>query len=233
MALYLWLFWQYLKGKGWPSSTAETRRLNLRANVLSPRAWRWSLGAGSLAAASLIALRQFVEKLVELPAPLLPDVSQYPFFTVLLIFLMSSAVAGIVEEAGYRGYMQAPIERRHGPVVAILVAGTVFALGHFSHAWMSWRLLPYYLAGSTIFGVLAYLTGSILPGLILHTSVDALRYVQLLWLGTSTPQVLIWETGADLKFWANVLAFIGLGATAIWAYYKLAAVVRSEPKLAN
>jgi hypothetical protein len=89
------------------------------------------------------------------------------------------------------------------------------------------------LAGSTIFGVLAYLTGSILPGLILHTSVDALRYVQLLWLGTSTPQVLIWETGADLKFWANVLAFIGLGATAIWAYYKLAAVVRSEPKLAN
>ncbi|MCI0690689.1 CPBP family intramembrane metalloprotease [candidate division KSB1 bacterium] len=233
MALYLWLFWQYLKGKGWPPSTAETRRMNLRANALSPRAWRWSLGAGSLAAASLIALRQFAERLVDLPAPLFPEVSQYPFVPVLLIFLMSSAVAGIVEEAGYRGYMQAPIERRHGPIIAIIVVGTVFAVGHFSHAWMSWRLLPYYLAGSTIFGVLAYLTGSILPGIVLHTIVDALRYIQLLWSSTATPQPLIGETGADLKFWTNVLAFIGLGATAIWAYYKLAAVVRSEPRLVN
>lgn len=228
MALYLWLFWQYLKGKGWPSATAETRRMNLRANALPPPVWRWSLGAGGLAAASLIALRQFVERLVDLPAPQLPEVSQYPFVSVLLIFLMSSAVAGIVEEAGYRGYMQAPIERRHGPIVAIIVAGTVFALGHFSHAWMSFRLLPYYLAGATVFGALAWLTGSILPGIILHTSVNALRYVQLLWLGTSAPPVLVWETGAGLKFWMNVLAFIILGATAVWAYYKLAAAVHCE-----
>lgn len=228
MALYLWLFWQYLQGKGWPASTAETRRMNLRANALPSRVWRWSLGAGGLAAASLIALRQFVERLVELPAPQLPEVSQYPFVSVLLIFLMSSAVAGIVEEAGYRGYMQAPIERRHGPVVAIIVAGIVFALGHFSHAWMSLRLLPYYLTGATVFGALAWLTGSILPGIILHASVNALRYFQLLWLETSAPPVLIWETGADLKFWMNVLAFIVLGATAAWAYYKLAAFVHRE-----
>ena len=31
MALVLWLMWQYLGGRWWPRSTAETRRHNLRA----------------------------------------------------------------------------------------------------------------------------------------------------------------------------------------------------------
>ena len=38
-ALYIWLFWRYARGEGWPRSTAEARRMNLRANRLSEDMW--------------------------------------------------------------------------------------------------------------------------------------------------------------------------------------------------
>lgn len=38
-ALYLWLFWRYLGGAGWPRMTAELRRTSLRANRLSAEVW--------------------------------------------------------------------------------------------------------------------------------------------------------------------------------------------------
>ena len=48
-ALYLWLFWRYLQGAGWPQSTAEARRTGLRANRLSSDVWGWRFSPGSLA----------------------------------------------------------------------------------------------------------------------------------------------------------------------------------------
>src|SRR5512145_379502 len=46
MALYLWLFWKYLRGEGWPQATSESRRTSLRANALSGNIWGKSLFAG-------------------------------------------------------------------------------------------------------------------------------------------------------------------------------------------
>ena len=65
---------------------------------------------------------------------------------------MASIVAGVVEEASFRGYMQGPIERRHGPVVAILVTGSVFGFAHFTHPEVTLILMPYYLAVAAIYG---------------------------------------------------------------------------------
>jgi hypothetical protein len=33
-ALFLWIFWRYLRGEWWPGSTSELRKKNLRANYL-------------------------------------------------------------------------------------------------------------------------------------------------------------------------------------------------------
>ena len=44
---------------------------------------------------------------------------------------MQSIVAGVTEEAAFRGYMQSIIERRYGIVMAILVNGLFFGLLHF------------------------------------------------------------------------------------------------------
>ena len=40
---------------------------------------------------------------------------------------------GVSEEAGFRGYMQGPLMRRYGPVVAVLVVSVVFWVAHFNH----------------------------------------------------------------------------------------------------
>lgn len=46
MALYLWIYWKYLGGAGWPRSTGDARRTSLRANCLTADIWGLSLLAG-------------------------------------------------------------------------------------------------------------------------------------------------------------------------------------------
>src|SRR5687767_15536912 len=100
----------------------------------------------------------------------LTDVSKpgnVPASTVMALLLMAAPVAGIVEEAAFRGYMQGPIERRHGLVVAILITGTMFAIAHLDFTLILW---PYYVAVAAIYGTVTSITGSILPAVVLHTA---------------------------------------------------------------
>lgn len=114
MAFYLWLYWRYLDGRGWPRLTARLRHAGLRANPLSSEVWGMSL------------------------------------------------LAGVVEETAFRGYMQGPVERRHGPIVAILVTGVIFGLLHYNHHPASvFAMLPFYIAVAAVYGGVTYLTNSI------------------------------------------------------------------------
>ena len=236
-ALYLWFFWRYLKGEGWPRSTADARRSSLRANSLSADVWSMAMFAGILGLSALLPLIGLMGRLVRLPVESQPIrvPPEMPFLTVFLLLVMASIVAGVVEEAAFRGYMQGPIERRHGPLVSLLATGVLFGLGHFTHHPDSViAMMPYYLAIAAIFGGLAWLTNSILPGIVLHAGGDVFSLTRLWatgqpeWQQTSTPPQLIWETGADAAFWGYLTAFILLGAAALWAYAALAAVVRQE-----
>ena len=235
MALYLWLFWRYLQGAGWPRSTAGARRTGLRANRLSSDVWGMALFAGVLGLTALLPFLGVLSRLVRLPAESQPIIvpPQMPFVTVFLLLVMASVVAGVVEEAAFRGYMQGAIERRHGPVVAIVATGALFGLAHFTHHPGSiFPMMPFYLAVAAIYGGLAYLTNSILPGLVLHAGGDVFSLTRLWttgqpeWQTSSTPPQLIWETGADPAFWGYLAAFIGIGAAAAWAYGTLGSVVR-------
>ena len=127
MAIYLWLYWRYfVRGTGWPRSTADARRMNARANALPHEAWGPALLAGLLGLASVLLLQGVLSRLVALPQQRDLDVSRYPAVTVLMWVVMSAVVAGVVEETSFRGYLQRPIERRHGPVIAILLTGSLF-----------------------------------------------------------------------------------------------------------
>jgi hypothetical protein len=132
--------------------------------------------------------------------------------------------------------MQRPIERRHGPVFAILVTGSLFGLAHFTHPEVTLILMPYYLAVAAIYGALAYLTNSILPSMVLHTGGNVLSAIGLFaggcaeWQASSTPKPLIWETGADASFWISCGAALIVGAAAVWAYAALASVARKSPQ---
>ncbi len=234
-ALYLWLFWRYLQGAGWPRSTVEARRTGLRANRLSSDVWGMALFAGVLGLTALLPLLGVLSRLVRLPAESQPIIvpPEMPFVTVFLLLVMASVVAGVVEEAAFRGYMQGAIERRYGPVVAILATGALFGLGHLTHHPDSMLpMMPFYLAVAAIYGGLAYLTNSILPGLVLHAGGDVFSLTRLWttgqpeWQTSSKPPQLIWETGTDPAFWGYLATFIVVGAAAVWAYATLASVVR-------
>jgi len=233
-ALYLWLFWRYVQGAGWPQSTAEARRTNCRANPLSAEVWRAALFAGGLGLVALVLFLRVVNRLVRLPAQSTGDLSHIPFVTLVSWLLMGSVVAGIVEEAAFRGYLQGPIERRHGPVVAILVTGSLFGFVHFTHPEVTLILMPYYLAVAAIYGALAYLTNSILPSMVLHAGGNVLGGIDLLargraeWQASSSPKPLIWETGADVSFWISCLALLIVGAATVWAYAMLATTRRQD-----
>ena len=140
-ALYIWFFWRYFKGAGPPDSTSEKRRASLRAESLSGRVWAWALVAGGLGIVALVLALQVANRLVLLPPQTLPDLGNVPESTVMALLLMAAPVAGIVEEAAFRGYMQGPIERRHGLVVAILITGTMFAIAHLDFTLILWPYL--------------------------------------------------------------------------------------------
>src|SRR4030095_15652715 len=112
----------------------------------------WSILAGGLGMVSVVGLAFLTPRLAEIPrdAFKLPiDFSAYPAWNVGSILLAISAVAGVVEEAGYRGYMLSGIERRHGWIVAVLVTGFLFFLDHhFSHAYATVVFLPFFMAVS-------------------------------------------------------------------------------------
>jgi membrane protease YdiL (CAAX protease family) len=129
-AVYLWYFWRYLKGVGPPESTALERGTSLRANRVSGHVWAWALLAGGLGIVCLVIALRVANRLVVLPEQHLPDLAHVPKVTVLSLLLMAAPVAGIVEEAAFRGYMQGPIERRYGLALAILITGTMFAVTH-------------------------------------------------------------------------------------------------------
>jgi len=224
-ALYLWVFWRYLNGAGLPESTMEERRASLRANRVPGRVWAWALLAGGLGIVALVLALRVANRLVVLPQQQLPDLALVPAVTVLSLLLMAAPVAGIVEEAAFRGYMQGPIERRYGLAVAILVTGTMFAVAHLDFTLILW---PYYVAVAAIYGTVTHLTRSILPAIVLHTggniysNLDLWLHGQAEWQASSGPTVLIWKTGADASFWISNLALVMVVAAMVWAHFRLA-----------
>lgn len=231
-AVYLWFFWRYLKGAGPPESTAEERRASLRAHRLTGRVWAWALLAGSLGVVALVLALRVANRLIALPEQKLPDLSQVPQVTVLSLLLMAAPVAGVVEEAAFRGYMQRPIERRQGLVVAILITGTMFAVAHLDFTLVLW---PYYVAVAAIYGTIAYLTNSILPAVVLHTAGNLYSNLDLWlqgkaeWQAATGPAELVWKSGADRAFRVAGLALFLVGAATVWAYLRLARAVRTAP----
>ena len=231
-ALYLWLFWRWARGAWWPRATAEARRTLCRANPVSDDAWGAAIGAGLLGLVTVLLLQGVLGRLVTLPQQQDIDPSKYPLATVAAWVLMSAAVAGVTEETAFRGYMQGPIERHYGPVIAILITGVLFGFLHFTHPEVTVALLPFYLAVAAVYGMLAYLTNSILPSVVLHGGGNVFVALGLFaggrseWQVTPTPQPLIWESGTDAAFWLTVGAMLVMGAVTVWAYVALARLRR-------
>jgi membrane protease YdiL (CAAX protease family) len=230
-ALWLWLFWWYLSGGGWPKSTSEMRRRDLRGGPLSGKVWRWAIVAGACGILCTTGLAFVLARLANVPRDAFKaqvDFSIYPRLTVIAALMAISATAGVVEEAGFRGYMLSPIQRRHGWSVAILITGLMFFLDHhLSHAYATFAFLPFFLAISVVHGLLVRFTGSIRPSIVLHGVADFLVLPVMYGLVGSFSVSPLWRTGFDKNFAVSLAVMLFFSVAAPFAFIRLSHVATS------
>jgi membrane protease YdiL (CAAX protease family) len=220
--LWLWFFWRYVSGDGWPRSTSHRRRDLLRARRLSPRVWGWALVAGGLSLAAVMGIAFMTYRFATLPdaayrAPF--EVDSFPPWTLVSIFAAVALTAAVVEEVAFRGYMLSGIQRRFGWAVGIIVVTILFYVAHLSHAYATMAFVPFFLAHGLVLGLLVFYTRSILPGVVLHAVSDLLVLPMQYGVIPSAG-----EWGFVWQGWLSLLA----GAAAIPAFRQLARTTALE-----
>jgi membrane protease YdiL (CAAX protease family) len=215
MPVLLVLYWLFFSGSLLWSATKPARREAFRTTSLSRATWIWGLAGAGLFVVAFHASVFTLFRLVPYPAEqfVVPAVlAKIPANLLWPYVILSSIVAGVCEETGFRGYMQQPLERRYGPASAIVLATIGFVALHLNQAWIGALLFPAILA-SIMLGVLAYASRSLIPSMIGHAVMDVFNFGYWWWhlLGDYNRRPIS-ETGVDLNFaaWAGTLV-ISLG----------------------
>jgi membrane protease YdiL (CAAX protease family) len=201
LALYIW----WASGGGPPLTSQMARGAAFRRGALTSRQWMWGVVAALSFAVTIHAAIVVLFRLVPFPMDAFRhdyDVSFIPSVSLKWIAaVVSAASAGICEEIGFRGYMQQPIEQRHGPAIAIVISAVFFTLLHLTKSWALVGMVPIVFMAGVLLGLLASSSGSLLPVIIGHIVMDIGLFAYW-WTGiagdfTARP---IAETGVDPPF---------------------------------
>ncbi len=211
MGVLLWILWQYLSGRWGPRRSAGYRSQALRAHTLPAGTFLTASIAGLCAVLSLAGLWLLLSRLTVMPAHLLPPFSHYPILTVALILLMSPLVNAIAEEAAFRGYVQGALEPRMGGAAAISVTALLMLPAHGFTQGFAWQVVLFYLLIDIVFGTMAYLTNSIVPGIIIHAA-GLLLFLTVVWPSPA----------ARFSLWESLGAVVIFGIASVVAYAQLA-----------
>ena len=224
MSLLLWLGWNYANGHWSPRGTSTARRGYLRASSTPRTVFCWALLAGALSLVALVGYWIVIFQVIKVPGNRLPDFSLYPLITVALVLIMAAVVGAVVEEAGFRGYFQVALEREFRAPLAIVISALVMSPAHGLSQGFVWPTLLWYFCADVMFGVMADLTKSILPGIVIHC-VGLLIFFILVWPADQSRR-LVFDSGADIWFWIHIGQAIGFTALAIIAFRHLARITR-------
>jgi len=201
LGLYVW----WASGGGPPHRTSAARGCAFRSATLARAQFFWGVVGALFFAATIHAAIVLLFRFVLFPAAAFRrgyDLSFIPSLPLRWIAVVISATsAGVCEETGFRGYMQQPIEQRHGAAVAILVSSFFFTLLHLTKAWAMIGMVPIVFGAGVLLGLLAWASGSLIPGMIGHVVMDIGLFAYW-WTGiagnfTARP---ITETGVDRPF---------------------------------
>ena len=201
--LAFYLFWA--AGGGPPRMTQMSRAASFRRGKRSRAQWFWG-GIGALffavtVHASIVLLFRFVA------FPLAAfrrgyDLSFIPGLALKwLAVVVSAASAGICEETGFRGYMQAPMEKRYGAPVAIFVSSLFFTAQHLSKGWATPGMIPIVFGAGVPLGLVAWSSGSLIPGMVGYILMDVGLFAYW-WTGIAGnfAERPVVETGVDPPF---------------------------------
>ena len=216
-AIFLGVFLWWASGGGPPRSTESARATAFRSGKLSSRQWAWSLVAALFFATTIHASIVLLFRFVPFPTAAFRqgyDVSFIPSRLLQwLTVVVSAASAGICEEIGFRGYMQRPIEQRHGATIAILISSTFFTALHLTKAWATPGMIPIVFGAGVLLGLLAWSSQSLIPGMIGHIVMDIGLFAYW-WTGIAGnfTESTIAVTGVDRLFvMASVVVLTSLG----------------------
>jgi membrane protease YdiL (CAAX protease family) len=136
--------------------------------------------------------------------------------------VISAASAAICEETGIRGFMQQPIEQRHGVRVAVLISSFFFMALHLNQAWSTLGMVPIVFGVGLMLGTLAWSSDSLLPGIIGHFVMDVGLFAYW-WTGIAGDFVArpISETGWDRPFVVACCALLASLAIELLAISRL------------
>lgn len=211
MAFLLVIYIKYFSGSWAPRSTSRSRVENFRLRRLTIGELKWGLVAAALFVGVFQSGLMLTFRIMEYPEELFKaeyNLDAWPVGSAWPILIMASLVAGICEETGFRGYMQVPLEKKYGPTVAIGVVSFVFVLVHLHQAW-AWPILIQIFAAGAFIGILAYRTGSLLPGFMAHFILDIFNFSywwsDLLGKFERRP---VFESGVDSHFIFWLIVFI-------------------------
>ena len=204
MAIFLYIYWKYFSGYWKPKSTQEFRKSNFRNTRLSTYEWKWGIITALLMVILLQSGLVFTFRLIEYPEAAFKQeyqfIEQIPVWMAWIVIVMASCVAGICEEIGFRGYMQAPLEKKYGPFISISIVSIIFLVVHLHQAWAGPIILQIIIVSAFI-GYLAYSFDSLIPGIIAHVVFDIFNF-SYWWsdlLGKFTLQPIS-ATGIDAHF---------------------------------
>ena len=201
LGVYVW----WARGGGSPRRTRAARRAAFRSGALAPAQWFWGVVAALSFAATIHAAIVLLFRFVPFPTDAFRHGYDFSFIPSLRLrwvaVVVSAASAGICEETGFRGYMQRPIEERHGAPIAILVSSFFFMLLHLTKAWALVGMVPIVFGAGILLGLIAWSSRSLVPCMIGHVVMDVGLFAYW-WTGiagnfTARP---ISETGVDPAF---------------------------------
>jgi membrane protease YdiL (CAAX protease family) len=220
LALYVW----WASGEGPTRSSRATRARAFRSTRLPLVVWAWGLIAALFFAVTVHAAIVLMFRLVPFPIETFRQGYDFSFIhsprLAWVAVVVSATSAGICEETGFRGYLQQPIEQRHGAPVAIVVSSLLFMLLHLTKGWALIGMVPIVFGAGVLLGLLAWSSGSLIPGMIGHTVMDIGPFGYW-WTGIAGDFTArrISETGLDLPFLitcATLTTALLIALLAIW-----------------
>lgn len=230
MGLVLLVSWTFLNGDWGPKRAA--RRMLMRARAVSPGLFFQAILAGGLSLVALAGLWIVLFELVKMPGNS-SNFAQLPPLTFFAALIAAALSGAITEEAGFRGYFQGTLERHLGAPIAIALAALAMIPEHASTQGFVLPTILFYLAVDVMLGATAYLTQSILPGIVIHAA-GLMMFFAIIWPADKA-RLPVWTHGPDLWFWLHLGQAALFGVLAIAAFRRLAA--RSDasgaPRLAQ
>jgi membrane protease YdiL (CAAX protease family) len=222
LALYIW----WAAGGGPPRSAQTSRATAFRRGALSSRQWLWGMVAALCFAITIHASIVLLFRFVPFPVAEFRQGYDFSFIPTLplrwLAVVISAASAGICEETGFRGYMQRPMELKHGAPMAILISSFFFTVLHLTKGWALAGLVPIIFGAGILLGLLARSSGSLIPCMIGHTIMDVGLFAYW-WTGIAGQFTLrpLRETGLDRAFVIACIAACTMLAITLLAILRL------------